>query len=139
MSTQAPISPSTEVPRRRSDDMLATLADRLGAQFTASTVFGAPVERGGVTVIPVATVRLGFGGGSGTDPNKGKGAEGTGGGGGGMAAPAGYIEMRGDRTRFVPVVHPARMTVLVAGTILAALAILRPQISTPPVARLLRR
>jgi uncharacterized spore protein YtfJ len=139
MSTQAPTSSSTEVPRRRRDDLLATLADHVGAQFTASTVFGAPVERDGVTVIPVATVRLGFGGGSGADPSKGAGAEGTGGGGGGMGAPAGYIEIRGDRTRFVPVVHPARMAVLVAGTILAALAILRPQISAPPAGRLLRR
>jgi uncharacterized spore protein YtfJ len=139
MSSEAPTSPSAQVPGRRSDELLATLADRLGAHFTASTVFGAPVERDGVTVIPVATVRFGFGGGSGSDPSKGKNEQGTGGGGGGAGAPAGYIEIRGDRTRFVPVVHPARMLALVAGTILAALLILRGRIGPASKGRLRRR
>jgi uncharacterized spore protein YtfJ len=34
-------------------------------------VFGAPVERDGVTVIPVAAIRFGIGGG-GSDPSKGQ-------------------------------------------------------------------
>jgi uncharacterized spore protein YtfJ len=138
MSSEAPTSPSAEVPGRRSDELLATLADRLGAHFTASTVFGPPVERDGVTVIPVANVRFAFGGGSGSDPSKGN-AQGGGGGGGGAGAPAGYIEIRGDRTRFVPVVHPARMLALVAATIVAALLILRGRIGTTSTGVLRRR
>jgi uncharacterized spore protein YtfJ len=87
-------------------------------------VFGAPVERDGVTVIPVAAIRSGIGGGGGSDPSKGQGGEG--GGGGGSASAAGYIEIKEGRTRFVPVVHPARMLMLIGALTLAGLAIMRP-------------
>jgi uncharacterized spore protein YtfJ len=111
-------------PRRRVDDLLSSLAERIGARMDASTVYGTPVERDGVTVIPVAVARFAFGGGGGSDP--GKGQEGEGGGGGGSVTPAGYIELRGGRTRFVPVVHPARMAGLVLGAGLASLIVLQP-------------
>jgi len=93
----------TQPPPRRTDDLLATLAERIGARFDARTVFGAPVERDGVTVIPVAAIRFCMGGGGGSDPSKGQGGEG--GGGGGSASAAGYIEIKDGRTCFVPVVH----------------------------------
>jgi uncharacterized spore protein YtfJ len=115
---------TTSIPRRRGDELLSMLAERIGARLGAATVFGAPVERDGVTVVPVAVARFGFGGGSGSDP--GKGQEGEGGGGGGMVSPTGYIELKEGRSRFVPVVHPARMLALVLGAAVAALAILRP-------------
>ena len=35
--------------------LLGTLAERIGGRFGASSVFGTPVERGGVTVVPVAS------------------------------------------------------------------------------------
>jgi Sporulation protein YtfJ (Spore_YtfJ) len=120
---------SSSVPQRRTDELLATLADRIGARFDASNVFGTPVERDGVTVIPVATIRFGIGGGSGSDPSKGQ--DGQGGGGGGVASAAGYIELKNGRSRFVPAVHPARMFLLVGAATLAALAILRPLLSAP--------
>src|SRR5262245_44155066 len=102
-SEEVPIQP----PQRRTDDLLATLAERIGARFHSGTVFGAPVERDGVTVIPVAAIRFGIGGGGGSDPSKGQSGEG--GGGGGSADAAGYIEIKDGRSRFVPVVHPAHM------------------------------
>jgi len=43
MTTETPVRPPAELPRRRTDDILTTLADRLGERFTASTVFGSPV------------------------------------------------------------------------------------------------
>ena len=95
---------TTSVPRRRGDELLSTLAERIGGRLGAATVFGAPVERDGVTVIPVAVARFGIGGGSGTDPKKGQ--EGEGGGGAGSVAPTGYIELKDGRSRFVPVVRP---------------------------------
>jgi uncharacterized spore protein YtfJ len=116
----APIQP----PPRRTDDLLATLAERIGARFDARTVFGAPVERDGVTVIPVAAIRFGMGGGGGSDPSKGQAGEG--GGGGGSAGPAGYIEIKEGRTRFVAVVQPARVLMLIGALTLAGLAIMRP-------------
>jgi uncharacterized spore protein YtfJ len=124
MSTEptSPVAP--EQPRRRADELLATLADRIGARFSAATVYGTPIERDGVTVVPVAAVRFGIGAGGGSDPSKRQDGEGDGGGGG--ATPAGYIELKGGRSRFVPVVHPARMLALICCTVLAGLLIMRP-------------
>jgi hypothetical protein len=60
------------------------------------------------------------GGGSGSDPEKGQ--EGGGGGGLGRVAPAGYVELKDGRSRFVPIVNPARMALagLAAMTVCAA-------------------
>ena len=123
MATQTPITPAADVPRRRTDDVLSTLAEQVGARFTASSIFGAPVERDGLTVIPVATLRFGFGGGSGSDAS-GK-QDGEGGGALGTGAPVGYIELKEGRARFVPIVRPARMAALVAGAILAGMLVVR--------------
>jgi uncharacterized spore protein YtfJ len=114
---------TTAVPRRRGDELLSTLAERIGARLGAATVFGAPVERDGVTVVPVAVARFGIGAGSGTDPSKGQ--EGEGGGGGGTVTPTGYIELKDGRSRFVPVVHPARMLALILGAVIAVSVIMR--------------
>jgi uncharacterized spore protein YtfJ len=125
MSSEATTSnASTKPSRSRADELLAMLADRVGARVGASTVYGEPVERDGVTVIPVAVARFGIGAGGGSDPSKSQ--EGEGGGAGGSSTPAGYIELKDGRSRFVPIVHPARMLALVACAILAALAIARP-------------
>jgi uncharacterized spore protein YtfJ len=123
MSTEPTSHTAAEHPRRRADELLATLADRIGARFSAATVYGTPIDRDGVTVVPVAAVRFGIGAGSGSDPGKGQDGEG---GGGGGATPAGYIELKGGRSRFVPVVRPARMLALICCTVLAGLLIMRP-------------
>ena len=129
MTTESPVGPTRQPPRRRTDEILAMLAERVGGRFTASTVFGSPVEREGVTVIPVSTVRFGFGGGGGTDTS------GEGGGGAGSGAPAGYIEIKDGRSRFMPVVHPARMAALCCATAIAMALILRPRHARPTEAR----
>jgi uncharacterized spore protein YtfJ len=72
------------------------LAQRLGISANADSIYGEPVEREGVTVIPVAKAMYGFGGGSG----KKAGEEGTGGGGGVSVTPIGYIEIKDGTTRF---------------------------------------
>jgi uncharacterized spore protein YtfJ len=107
--------------RRTGDQVLAALAEQIGARFGAASVFGEPIERDGVTVIPVASVRLAGGGGAGADP--GKRQEGEGAGGVGSMSAAGYIELKQGKTRFVPVVYPARMLTLIC---LTALALARP-------------
>lgn len=73
------------------EDMVARLAQRLGATAEAKAVFGEPVERSGVTVVPVARARWGIGGGAGKD-KKGE-ATGTGVGGGVQTSPVGYIQV----------------------------------------------
>lgn len=116
---------AAEVPSRRSEALIGALVDRIGGRFGASTVFGSPVERDGVTVIPVATARFGFGGGAGRDPDKRQ--EGEGAGVGGAMTPAGYIEIMDGRSRFVPVVHPERMVaMMIAGALAALLLVARP-------------
>jgi uncharacterized spore protein YtfJ len=106
------------------------LAERLGASASASSVFGEPVERDGVTVIPVARVRWGVGGGSGRGNGAGRGrgrrrgkadvselgdqseqSEGVGGGGGVQASPLGFIELRGGQARYRRVHDPLRLAI----------------------------
>jgi uncharacterized spore protein YtfJ len=80
-------------------DVAQRIAERVGDRARVSVVFGDAVEQAGVTVIPVAKAKWGFGAGSG-----GEGAnEGSGGGGGAMVSPIGFIEVRHDEARFVPI------------------------------------
>jgi uncharacterized spore protein YtfJ len=100
-----------------------SLADRIGKRAGAATVFGEPVERDEITVIPVARAGWGFGGGSGTSPDGSGGGEG--GGGGAVAWPVGYIEIRGSETRFRPIIDLRPLVIigafgLAAGLIAAA-------------------
>ena len=120
MATEAPTA-AAGVPAGRADDILAKLAEQVGARLTSSSIYGSPVERGGVTIVPVATVRFGFGGGGGSDAS-GK-QEGEGGGAIGVGAPVGYIELKNGRSRFVPIVHPARMAALVCATVIAGMVV----------------
>ena len=85
-----------------SGDFIQRLAERIGAVAQASAVFGAPVERDGLTVIPVAKATWGVGGGSGEKA----GEQGLGGGGGGSVAPLGYIEVRDTGAEFKPIRDP---------------------------------
>lgn len=94
------------------DKLLDRLGERLGSQATVKAVFGEPVERGEVTVMPVARVRWGYGGGAGSGPmgdattNGHEPASGSGGGGGVMADPMGYLEVRSTGATYVPLASP---------------------------------
>lgn len=90
------------------------LARELGATINAAHIYAAPVERDGVTVIPVAKALCGFGGGNGTSEKE----QGSGGGGGVSLSPVGYIEIRNGETRF----RPARDPLALVLKILAAAA-----------------
>ncbi len=94
------------------DRFLEQLSERLGGQAQVRVVYGEPVERDGITVIPVARVRWGFGGGAGSgDSGTGPGS-GQGGGGGVSASPAGYIEIANGRTQFRRIHDPIHLLVL---------------------------
>lgn len=112
------------------DGFVERIAERIGAHATVRSVFGEPIERDGITIVPVARVRWGFGGGSGGGPlgtgaaveaegaagDSGEGVAGTGtpgggslvgfgsGGGGGVTAdPVGYLEIGPDGASFIPI------------------------------------
>jgi uncharacterized spore protein YtfJ len=128
---------SIQPPRRRTDELLSLLAERIGAKLNSSTVYGTPVERDGVTVVPVAAARFGFGAGGGSDPAKQQ--EGEGGGGGGGVVPVGYIELKDGRSRYVPAVHPTRMVALFLAAAVTTLLIVRPAPPRPRTRGFLRR
>jgi hypothetical protein len=109
MDAQAAIEAAEAAAKGTGATIVERLASRLGVRAEAEAVFGAPVEREGVTVIPVARVRTGFGGGGGTGPA----GKGEGGGGGVSASALGYIEMTEGRADFRPIFDPAAYTGLV--------------------------
>ena len=92
--------------------LIERIAQTIQVHASAKQVYGDPVERDGLTVIPVARVQWGFGGGA-----LGRGAIERGGGGGGARAhPSGFIEIRDGKAEFRPI-HDAGTT---AGLVSAA-------------------
>src|SRR5687768_14406181 len=105
------------VVREQEGGLVERLAKRMGASARASAVFGKPVKRADVTVIPVARPRWAFGGGSGTGPE----GSGGGGGGAGQVTPIGYIEVRGGEAVFKPI-RDSRGLMALGAAALAAIA-----------------
>jgi uncharacterized spore protein YtfJ len=98
--------------------LLERLSQQLSTSATAQAVYGTPVERDGITVIPVARVRYGFGGGGGGGTKTGEGAgSGLGAGAGMSLVPVGYIELRDGRSRFRPIRPSVVPLVAVSGAI----------------------
>jgi len=85
--------------------LIERLAHQVGVTANAKCIYGEPVDRDGVAVIPVAKSCYGFGGGFGGQKEKG---EGGGGGGGVMLTPVGYIEIKNGETRFRPTLDRSR-------------------------------
>jgi len=76
------------------------LMTKAGDQLSVRRVFGEPIERDGVTVIPVAVALGGGGGGGGTGPD----GQGAGGGFGGIARGIGVYAISDGQVRFVPAI-----------------------------------
>ena len=106
------------------DRFLGRLAERIGARASVKAVFGEPIERGELTVVPVARVRWGFGGGSGSSEAEAR-ASGSGGGGGVAADAIGYIEIRSGEATFrrIGPAFPSPAFVLASG--LTAVIVIR--------------
>jgi uncharacterized spore protein YtfJ len=113
------------------DERLSKLVEALGGTASAQAVFGAPVEKDGVTVVPVARVRFGVGGGGGRGPGRRKKGDagdgeqaGYGHGGGVQAAPVGYIELPGGKASYRRISDPARpMAIALLFPLVGAIAI----------------
>ena len=93
------------------DRFIGTMAEKLGAVAKAATVFGEPVERNGITVIPVAKARWGFGGGAGRREDE----DGAGGGGGVQVTPVGFIEIKNHEANFRPIRTPSLPWIITGG------------------------
>ena len=76
--------------------------------ITVKRVFGEPIERNGVIVVPAAAVR-GGGGGGGSDDQGGQ--SGSGGGFGVSARPVGAYVIRGDQVEWQPALDVGRIAI----------------------------
>jgi uncharacterized spore protein YtfJ len=110
-------------PRESPSQFVGSMAEKLGVAARAATIFGDPVERDGVTVIPVARARWGFGGGVGRKKDE----DGAGGGGGAQVSPVGFIELRNGQAEFRPI-RNVSFPMMIAGG-LATLFLLRRTLS----------
>ncbi len=112
--------------RQGAADLLERVADKIGMHVGARAVFGEPVERDGVTVIPVAQTIIGTGAGSGSSSNEEVGA---GGGGGALSRPLGYIEISGGGARYVPLqpswLNPGALVATVIVVLIVSRALVR--------------
>jgi uncharacterized spore protein YtfJ len=117
------------------DELLQRIGETVGDKAKASTIFGEPVEREGITVIPVAKAKFGFGGGGG----EGKQGPGHGGGGGAAVSPLGYIELHDGAAQFKRIPRPADLLVVVATASLLALVLTRLSVEFQRLARPRRR
>ncbi len=99
------------------DRLLEALVDRIGGRTGVQAVFGEPIQRGDVTVIPVARTRWFFGAGGGSGGDADGTGSGSGGGGGAGAVPVGYLEIRpsGAEFRTIAEAYPSPLFLLAAG------------------------
>lgn len=113
------------------DKILDRLGERIGARATVRAVFGEPVVRGAVTIIPVARIRWGYGGGSGTGPLRSEATNGetmgsgSGAGGGVMTDPMGYVEVQPDSATYVPLSSPYLNPLVILATGISISLVLR--------------
>jgi uncharacterized spore protein YtfJ len=95
------------------------MIDQARDAITVRRVFGDPVERDGLTIIPAASVQGGGGGGGGADDAHGSG---SGGGFGIRARPVGAYVIRDGKVRWEPALDLNR--VILGGQIVAIVALL---------------
>ena len=107
------------------NELLERIGQTVGQKAQASTIFGEPVEREGVTVVPVAKARFGFGGGGGSGTREEGRGSGRGGGGGVVVSPVGYIDVRDGGSQFKRISTPRDLLALVAAASLALIALKR--------------
>lgn len=126
--------------------MLASVIEGFRGQFTTRMVYGEPVSRDGVTVIPAATLRFAFGAGGsgggvqrpameGQEPRASYGS-GGGGGGAGRMSPAGFIEISDRGARWVPVEPSPQEVALRLALLVTLLLLARRGTRGVPFARL---
>ena len=136
-----------EVEAGTTGDRFSKLVESLGGTASASAVFGTPVEKDGVTIVPVDRVRYGVGGGGGRGAGRRKKRDaaaadevGYGHGGGVQASPVGYIELRDGQASYKRIADPVRpMAVLLLFPLVGVISCAMMAVITVQVAKSLRK
>jgi uncharacterized spore protein YtfJ len=117
--------------RRRRAMALRELVGGLTDSSSVKRVFGAPIEKDGVLVIPVANIRGTFGGGEGT-PSAADSTRlsGWGGGGAWSATPAGTYVLKNGEMSWIPAVDANRSILLGCLTGIVSLLVVRSIVRT---------
>lgn len=116
MNTELEVSSNTPA-KGRLRPFGHVLTDKVATTATARNVYGDPVEKDGVTVIPVAKVGW-MAVGSDTEQGASRG------GGGVNVKPVGYVEIKGGRARFRPIFDPSLIIQMIfGGGIVAAIVL----------------
>lgn len=94
------------------NDLMGITMDKIREMVDVNTVVGDPIEAGGVTILPISQVSVGFAsGGSDLDLNSQKEKSNNIFGGGGGASvkvkPVSFLVIKGDSVRLLPVAQPA--------------------------------
>lgn len=118
---------STGVYPMKTEELRGSIDESMGKAFKTKRVFGKAYDFDGLSVIPVARVKMAAGGGGGEEEREGE----PGGSGGGMgfiggARPVGYIKVRKGRARFVPIwgARDRMLLALMAFAVAAGLALM---------------
>jgi uncharacterized spore protein YtfJ len=106
-----------------SDNFLTHLPEVIRSRANASTVFGEPIVRGHITVVPIAQVRWGIGGGGGRRRRQSEPESGFGGGGGMVVNPVGYLEIGESGVKYQAVGGRLNILTAVLAGILAGIAL----------------
>ncbi|MFI6318070.1 spore germination protein GerW family protein [Nonomuraea sp. NPDC050556] len=114
------------------------LLEQTKDQATVGRVFGEPITRGDVTIIPVAKVAQGGGGGMGTSKDKEfEGGGGSGGGFGIAAKPAGIYVVKDGEVHWKPAVDVNR--IVIGGQIVGVILLLTIRAAIKVIARRKRK
>ena len=97
-------------------DLMSEIVDKVREIADANTIVGQPIEAGGVTIIPVSRLSVGVGSGGTEFASKHKKPEdnscfGGGAGAGVNLIPVGFLIVKGDSVKLLPVAPPAATTV----------------------------
>jgi uncharacterized spore protein YtfJ len=117
---------STDQTAEQISSSIRDTVESVRSMLTVERVVGQPIERNGVTVVPVVAIRGGVGGGGG-EGRRDTEEQGTGAGGGfGIAArPVGAYVIRNDEVDWKPAVDPSRVAVVVVAVAFLVTRVLR--------------
>jgi uncharacterized spore protein YtfJ len=103
------------------DDDIMNVIEQAKDVMTVQRVYGDPVEKDGVTIIPAARVQGGAGGGRGEDGE----SQGRGSGFGLNAKPAGAFVFNGEKVTWQPAVDATKIVIGMQLVVVAALLLVR--------------